>query len=149
MATPTQAPSGFKRQVVFRLCPEEWPLLEEAVRQHGSIQAAVLAGLRALTSAPITEARSKAAAPESSITEVPPPAEKQATRAPSEARSRSGDMTKEITAREAAQLLGLERSTIRSYIRSGRIPGRYEGGPSGRGWLTTRVAAEAYRAART
>jgi len=50
--TPTPGKAGFKRQVVFRIDADEWPLLEAAAREHGSIQAAVLAGLRALNPTP-------------------------------------------------------------------------------------------------
>ena len=54
MHTPTPSQAGFKRQVVFRIDADDWPLLEAAAREHGSIQAAVLAGLRALA-AGVTE----------------------------------------------------------------------------------------------
>src|SRR5947209_2393403 len=42
------APTGFKRQVLVRIGPDEHELLEAAVREHGSQQAALVAGLRAL-----------------------------------------------------------------------------------------------------
>lgn len=48
MHTDSTHPTGFKRQVVFRISAEEWPLLAAAAHEHGSIQAAVLAGIRAL-----------------------------------------------------------------------------------------------------
>jgi hypothetical protein len=37
---------SFRRQVVFRIDAEEWPLLETLVREHGSMQAGILAALR-------------------------------------------------------------------------------------------------------
>jgi hypothetical protein len=43
---------------------------------------------------------------------------------------------------------GLKSGTVRGYIRSGRLPGRYDGDPTWRGWVTTRGAVEAYRAKR-
>src|SRR5919108_1527311 len=48
MHPPDPQKTGFKRQVVFRISTDDWPLLQQAAQEHGSIQAAVLAGLRAL-----------------------------------------------------------------------------------------------------
>src|SRR5664280_1740099 len=39
--------SQFRRQVVFRVGEEDWPYLEAAAKEHGSIQAGVIAALRA------------------------------------------------------------------------------------------------------
>jgi len=138
--------SGFKRQVVFRLGVEDWPLLEAAVAEHGSIQAALLAALRALGASP--------ARPGSETT---PPKERGrsegAKRKPAAepATSPAGEpkKTEEIPAREAAKMLGLKSGTVRGYIRSGRLAGRYDGGPSFGGWLTTQDAVEQYRRARS
>lgn len=58
------------------------------------------------------------------------------------------DPDDEIPARDAANMLGLKTSTVSGYIRSGRLAGRYAGEPSWQGWLTTRSAVDAYRAAR-
>jgi len=117
MHPPNPGQAGFKRQVVFRIGADDWPLLEAAAREHGSIQAAVLAGIRALTH----EATAKAA-PEKppqqpdkpkSTPAVPAPV----TPIPSTAHP---DPDEEIPAREAAAVLGLKTSTISGYIRSGR-----------------------------
>ena len=51
----------------------------------------------------------------------------------------------EITAREAAAILGIKPDSVRGYIRSGRLPGRYDGEPTWRGWLTTREAVDRSR----
>lgn len=74
--------------------------------------------------------------------QVPPP-EPQA--GADEASAPTGDADGELTAREAGALLGLKASTISGYIRSGRLPERYDGEPSWGGWMTTRAAVEAYR----
>jgi len=47
-----------------------------------------------------------------------------------------------------SSMLGLKTSTINGDIRSGRLPGRYDGEPHWRGWLTTRQAVADYAAAR-
>lgn len=147
MSADTPTPRGFRRQVVFRLDLEHWPLLEQAVAAHGSIQAAVLAGLRALEGPP--------AEPERTDESRPSRVRAKATRKrdPKPAPPGADDLVEaaaaeEIKAREAARLLGLKSGTVRGYIRSGRLPGRYDGGPTWRGWLTTRGAIEAYRARR-
>ncbi len=51
----------------------------------------------------------------------------------------------EIRAREAARLLGLKTDTVAGYIRSGRLPGRYDAAPTWQGWVTTRAAVHAYQ----
>jgi hypothetical protein len=129
---------GFKRQVVFRIGTEDWPLLESAAREHGSIQAAVLAGIRALASpVPVGEAG------KAKVKEL----HNEALEASAEAASVEValDPYEEITAREAAALLGLQTSTVSGYIRSERLPGHYDGDPTWRGWLTTRGAVDAYK----
>src|SRR5437660_1217402 len=113
--------SAFKRQVVFRLSAEEWPLLEAAAREHGSIQRAVVAGLRALAPQAVTAPSSE---------EAPPPEPGQATAkqrprtrptpgAPAQVGKGAPAAEEEITAREAAQLLGVKTQTVSGYIRSG------------------------------
>jgi len=145
MHPPNPGQAGFKRQVVFRIGADDWPLLEAAAREHGSIQAAVLAGIRALThpvasgTAPTEETANPAAEPESATRVRPHPAAKAARP--------NADPDEEIPAREAAAVLGLKPGTISGYIRSGRLPGRYDAEPHWRGWLTTRGAITAYRAA--
>jgi DNA-directed RNA polymerase specialized sigma24 family protein len=141
MHEPSSANTGFKRQVVFRVNAEEWPLLEVAAREHGSIQAAVLAGLRSLAS---RQSEGAAAHP-------PHTAKESQAEAPQEAQTEQiassvGDPAEEITARDAAQILGLKTSTVSGYIRRGRLPGRYDEAPGWQGWLTTRAAIDAYRA---
>ena len=129
-------PPGFKRQVVFRLDHEHWPLLEHAIAAHGSIQAAVLAGLRSLA-APVEVENKPADGGERAVERISPKAEV----AKPEAEEPDG----EIPAREAAQILGLKTGTVRGYIRSGRLSGRYDGEPSWLGWLTTRKAVSTHR----
>lgn len=58
------------------------------------------------------------------------------------------DPHEEIRVREAAKLLGLKTDTVSGYIRSGRLPGRYDAAPSWRGWLTTRGAVTEYERTR-
>lgn len=140
MNAPTPASPGFKRQVVFRLGVEEWPLLEAAVSEHGSMQAALLAGLRALN--PTPEERD----PTEETRQKPRPSRRKPKR--KAAKSERSREEEEMSARDAAQLLGVKPDTVRGYIRTGRLPGRYEGEPTWRGWLTTRAAVESYRAGR-
>jgi hypothetical protein len=45
-------------------------------------------------------------------------------------------------------LLGLKANTIRAYIRSGRLAGRYDAAPEWRGWLVNRQAVADYVARR-
>jgi hypothetical protein len=140
MHTHTTNQAGFKRQVVFRISADDWPLLESAAAQHGSIQAAILAGLRAL-----------APANESGESEPPPTREQ-----PSSDRLRTAAVwptseeerpDEELTAAEAAAELGVMPSTVKGYIRSGRLKGHYDEEPTWRGWVTSRAAVRAYRAA--
>lgn len=138
------ASPGFKRQVVFRLGVEEWPLLEAAVAEHGSMQAAVLAGLRALNCGPEVAAdRPKAG----TKTRKPRGSSRKSRRKAAESTRPAAD--EEMLARDAAQLLGVKPDTVRGYIRTGRLPGRYDGEPTWRGWLTTRGAVESYLSRRS
>lgn len=139
--------SGFKRQIVVRVGPDDWPLLQHAAAEHGSYQAALIAGLRALatpaspagsTSNPL-KAKVEPKAPrnlgpgrtDAHPASVPPPP--------------PIHLDEEIRAREAAKLLGLATSTVAGYIRSGRMPGRHDQAPTWLGWVTTRRAVETYR----
>ncbi len=138
------ASPGFKRQVVFRLGVEEWPLLEAAIAEHGSMQAALLAGLRALNPGrqegdhrPMAEKRPR----------KPQRSTPKAGRKGAKAARPTDD--EEMLARDAAELLSVKPDTVRAYIRTGRLPGHYEGEPTWRGWLTTRRAVEAYRRTRS
>jgi Helix-turn-helix domain len=149
MHTTEPGHAGFKRQVVFRIGADDWQLLQAAAAEHGSIQAAVLAGIHALAPAPSEEQRSEiaAATDQADTNDEPEPAAKPkpskakpARPKPTPAAPTDPDPNEEITCREAAQLLGLKTSTISGYIRSGRLPGYY----SDR-WLTSRRAVEAYR----
>ena len=149
MHSPTPGKASFKRQVVFRIDADDWPLLETAAREHGSIQAAVLAGIRALDRpepapdrpAPkepeATQKRQKASRRPPPKPRLTPPVEMAAL-----------DPHEEIRAREAAKLLGLRTDTVCGYIRSGRLPGRYDAAPSWRGWLTTQGAVIEYERTR-
>lgn len=134
--------TGFKRQVVFRIGADDWPLLQHAATEHGSIQAAVLAGLRALAQpADVAETATTETAP---ADHAKPKPTKQKAAAEDDISDVDFDPDEEIRAREAAQMLGLKTATISGYIRSRRLPGRYDDGPHGRGWLTTRGAVAAY-----
>lgn len=135
--------TGFKRQVVFRVGAEDWQALEAAAKEHGSIQAAVIAGIHALakpeaTAAPPKRNATKARASKRKRTQPVAPD-------PTPAPQPVDDPNEELRAREAAKLLGLKTSTVSGYIRSGRLPGRYDDSPGWLGWLTTRGAVEHYR----
>ncbi len=138
MHTDQARQAGFKRQVVFRIGAEDWPLLEAAAAEHGSLQAAIIAGLRALKPTPPPAppvAEPAAAAPQGTPATKPRRPPKPAL---------DGDPNEEIRAREAAQILGLKTSTVSGYIRSGRLPGRYDAAPTWRGWVITRRAVHDY-----
>jgi len=138
MNESTPGSGRFKRQVVFRIGPEEWPLLERAAAAHGSIQAAVVAGLEALRD------RDEPALAE----REPVRAEESAEEEPISSdvrRDGQSDPGEVLTAAEAARILGLKNSTVRGYIRRGRLAGHYDGEPGWRGWLTTRAEVENYR----
>ncbi len=146
MHTTTPSKAGFKRQVVFRIDADDWPLLERAAHEHGSIQAAVLAGIRALDRPqpdPDLAARKEP--------ETKPNRQKASRRTPATptrtppVETAVLDPHEEIRAREAAKLLGLKTDTLSGYIRSGRLPGRYDSAPTWRGWITTRGDVESYR----
>ena len=143
MSADTPTPRGFKRQVVFRLDLEHWPLLEQAVAAHGSIQAAVLAGLRALGTPQADPLLAKASQPSQ-----PAGKTREQRKEPEDTRATTAAQTnadEEIPARDAARLLGLKTGTVSGYIRTGRLPGRYDEAPTWLGWLTTRAAVDAYR----
>ena len=149
MHTNVPAQKGFKRQVVFRISAEEWPLLEAAARKHGSIQAAVIAGIRGLDS---PQPDPDMAAPNKR--ETKPKLQKlprQPTAKPTPTplvETVAVDLDEEIRAREAAKLLGLKTDTVSGYIRSGRLPGRYDAAPTWRGWVTPRGAVSNYQRTR-
>ena len=168
--------------VVFRIGAEEWPLLERAANEHGSLQAAVLAGVRALTAAPTTpdepsprpqpsSTEPAAAAASASTDHVHQPEEDACADPPESERPRKRDAVaaakpaskptrkrraptttarrpvpappdpdQELSAPEAAALLGIKTATARAYISNGRLPGRYDGR-----WKTTRRAVDAHR----
>lgn len=134
MHTDHQLDSAFKRQVVFRISADDWPLLQAAVQEHGSIQAAVLAGLQALVETrTVTDEGSAPGAGAGQLEPEPAVA------------AEGMDLDEVLRAREAATLLGLKASTIGAYIRAGRMPGFYDETPGRSGWYTTRGAVEAYR----
>jgi hypothetical protein len=144
MNPDTPTPRGFRRQVVFRLDLEHWPLLEKAIAAHGSIQAAVIAGLEALGTPAADPPQTKAKRP------VPPVEKPRRERGKvieerGETPAAEANGAEEIPARDAARLLGLKTGTVSGYIRTGRLPGRYDEAPTWHGWLTTRAAVEAYR----
>lgn len=137
MPNPRTEHHAFKRQVVFRLGPDEWPLLEEAARQHGSIQAGLVAALRALA-ADEKPAPGGARLEHRDLTVPKPGSEVPDT----DACDCDGE---ELTAREAARLLGLKPDTVSGYVRSGRLPGHYDDTPGRCGWVTSRTAVASYR----
>ena len=145
MHAPMPANTGFKRQVVFRIGAGDWPLLEAAAAEHGSIQAAVLAGIRALDRPQPAPDRPAPKEPETKQKR-----QKASRRAPAKLKRTPPvemaalDPHEEIRAREAAKLLGLKTDTVSGYTRSGRLPGRYDAAPSWLGWLTTRGAVMEY-----
>jgi hypothetical protein len=125
MQPTTNPPSGFKRQVVFRLNAEQWPLREQAATEYGSIQAALIAALDALASSnPQPDRAAEQPGRYAPTGESQLPAVEEAS-----------PPDQEISAREAARMLGLKAGTVRGYIRSGRLSGR----------ITTRGATEAYK----
>jgi len=124
--------------------PEAVAVTARTAREYGSIQAALLAGLKALNAPPeqpaAAEAIPAAAArpcPKRKPTQQPP------TRA--EPPTQTLDPDEEITAREAASQLDLKPSTVKSYIRNGKIDGRYDASPTWRGWVLTRREFERVR----
>lgn len=135
MHPPRSNPGGFKRQVVFRIGTDDWPLLEQAASEHGSIQAAILAALHALNPPAKQPAKTQ-------------PAPAQSTETAGETETPTSTFThrqEEITAREAASLLGLKAGTVRGYIRAGRLPGYYRATLGSSSWMTTRGAVDDYR----
>jgi hypothetical protein len=112
------------------------PLLESAAAQHGSIQWAVVAALQALVQQAAPEPKKPRA---QGVT----PSVPEATVEDADAENES--QAEEIAAREAAAILGIKPDSVRGYIRSGRLPGRYDGEPTSGGWLTTREAVDRYR----
>lgn len=153
---------GFKRQVVFRIGADDWPTLEAAAREHGSIQAAVLAGIRALnparpatpgeapdTTAGQAESGQAKAVPKTVLKRKRRRRETPASKTPAPSPEPAAlDADEEIRARDAARLLGLKTGTVSGYIRSGRLSGRYDEAPTWLGWLTTRGAVSDYQARR-
>ena len=146
MRASTSPGAAFKRQVVFRIGPEDWPLLEAAAAEHGSIQAALVAGLRALSRTPEAAKLATTEPPQPAKAARPAKATKPHTAAPP---PQVDDPNEEIRARDAARILGLKTSTVSSYIRAGRLPGRYDAAPTWKGWIITRGAVEAYRRTRS
>jgi len=131
------SPASFKRQVVFRIGTDDWPLLEQAALEHGSIQAAILAGLRALNQPRKEQPKTEP---------IPAPAQTAQPAATAQAPARPPmNRDEEITAREAASLLELKPGTVRGYIRSGRLSGYYRDTLGSSSWMTTRGAVQDYR----
>ena len=142
MHANTTPPAGFKRQVVFRVGPDDWQLLQTAATEHGSLQAALIAGLRALTKPkdPLDERPTRK--PKRARTRTP------ARRDPPQTHPTIENPDEEISARDAAEILGLKTSTVSGYICSGRLPGRYDDSPTQHGWVITRRAVAEYLATR-
>jgi hypothetical protein len=126
--------SQFRRQVVFRIGEEDWPYLEAAAKEHGSIQAGIIAALRAQAVrrlAPEAEATPTDVSP---TPEVAVPARVEEPRR-SSARSKveshgaraacsTAQDTVELNVAEAAPVLGLQPDSLRAAIKRGARPGR-------------------------
>ncbi|MGD0272782.1 MAG: hypothetical protein ABSB96_03530 [Gaiellaceae bacterium] len=130
--------SGFRRQVVFRIGEDDWPYLETAAREHGGIQAGIIAALRAHAAQRLAPPAEPSPVPELlGATEPtlesgrPVSSKRRAESARSEedggatlaSRSASRDMV-ELNVAEAAALLGLRPESLRSAIKRGARPGR-------------------------
>lgn len=124
--------NGFRRQVTFRIGPEEAPLLEAAARVHGGIQAGVLAALRAYAAQRLQASLTEREATEALPSPPRPPADeeklqRQSAR-PSQHEGRPPDpapeRTVELNVSEAAPLLGLSAASLREKIKRGGHPGR-------------------------
>ena len=140
--------SGLYRQVVVRVPAADLPILESAVREYGSIQAAVLAALRALPMTATARSPVKAAP-------APPPKTPAAvgapTRRPSAASPRPGAAAGAI---DAERWVGLDRlagqldlspaSLRRRAKRDGALRGRGSGAQAN----VDRLVIERYLAAR-
>jgi hypothetical protein len=136
MLTTMATDDGFRRQVTFRIGPEDAPILEATARTHGGIQAGILAALRAYAAQRLQ--------PPALPTQVPPPEEgssepaepKAATPSPRAQKRRTaaepiphaadGDETDrvELNVGEAALVLDISPATLRDRIKRGAHPGR-------------------------
>jgi hypothetical protein len=145
MNAPSADEPGFKRQVVFRVGAADWAILRDAAAAHGSIQAALTAAIRALSRRTDQNAQEPNGQPAASAS---PPAEQSGEPA-ADPDVPGESLDEEILAREAAEILGLKTGTIRGYINSGRLAGRYDAAPDWRGWVTTRRAVTEYAGSRS
>ena len=112
--------NGFRRQVTFRIGPEDAPLLEVAARANGGIQAGIVAALRAYTAGRLQPAESE---PEREPQKDTPTIEPTLPPAPRPTVPLAGTMV-ELNIAEAAALLGLSATTLRERIKRGTHPGR-------------------------
>jgi hypothetical protein len=143
MAQAIEKASGsyFRRQVVFRIGEDDWPYLEAAAREHGGIQAGIIAALRAHAAQRLA-ARAEAAlvADPLGAEDYPSPLVEQPHR-PTAMRRRP-ELTRpdaeietttagsaahelvELNLVEAAPVLGVTPASLRAQIKRGTRPGR-------------------------
>jgi hypothetical protein len=138
--TDRMHPSPFRRQVNFRVGADDWPLLEALAREHGGIQAGLLAAVRvyavqrlqvASASPPAKAAEAsphgEAQSPADSGPETPQPSRSREPferRRPQAARREVARASVELNVLEAAPVLGLSPGSLRGAIRRGTRPGR-------------------------
>lgn len=125
MSTPS-----FRRQVVVRIPAEDWSLLEDAAREHGSQQAAVLAGLRELRRQRETPTTAKPAP-----RPAPPRSKEPPTDPPAPPTTPPGDADPDSDAwwtgfDEAGVILGLEGAPLRRRIQESGAATRQTGSAS-------------------
>jgi hypothetical protein len=117
MESNEQAPTGFRRQVTFRIGPADAPLLELVARAHGGIQAGIVAALRA-------HAAERLQPPPTDKLSVKPDAPAHEPEAARDREADESDETVELNVGEAAAALRVTPSTLRERIKRGTHPGR-------------------------
>ena len=130
MTMPTDehkaAESAFRRQVTFRIGPEDAPLLELAARVHGGLQAGILAALRAHAADRLRESPAREREPDEANE---PPAESDAEAATARepavlAFDQGEDNLVELNVGEASSILGISAAILRGQIKRGTASGR-------------------------
>jgi hypothetical protein len=124
---------GFRRQVNIRVGPEDWPLLQSVAREHGGIQAGLLAALRSHVARQLQPEQQPASAesadpdaanaPKPSRTAPAPKPARLPKRAPAPSATSEHDEV-ELNVAEAAPVLGLRAERLREEIKRGVRPGR-------------------------
>jgi hypothetical protein len=137
----TDVPTSFRRQVVLRIDADDWSLLEDAAREHGSQQAALMEGLRALRrlkdSPPIESLGPPRAAAQEGQQETPSRLLEQEngdsapTPKPRRRHKQPPTVASEgwwIPLSEARQILGLEGAALRRRIKDSAAATRRDAG---------------------